>query len=279
MERAKDRFKVATTYLSRKVEFEGVRSIQVDLTDERNYDVLDSFNPDAIVHCAAQTDVDYCERNFDAAITHNVVMTRQLAALASANDAKFVYISTDAVFDGDGRNYSESDEPNPVNAYGETKLRGERVVSESPAESAIVRTNIFGWNVTSGQSLAEWMLEELRSGNTLTAFYDAYFTPIYTESLAPWLIEIATNDFNDLLHVAGSERCSKLGFAVQVTDVFDLPKNLIEPISIMDVDFDAKRGRDLSLDVTRAEELFELPLPTVREGLQRMKADRKESNY
>jgi dTDP-4-dehydrorhamnose reductase len=279
VKRARDRFKVATTYFSRKIEFKGVTCIQIDLTDKRNYDVLDSFAPDAIVHCAALTDVDYCERNSDVARTHNVEMTRQLAALASATDAKFVYVSTDAVFDGTGRQYSEHDDPNPVNVYGETKLMGEQVVSESEAPSAIIRTNIYGWNITSGQSLAEWMLDELRTGDSLTAFSDAYFTPIYTDSLAARLLDIVTNDFTGLLHVAGTERCSKLEFAVQLADIFNLPRDLIEPISIGDIDFDAPRGRDLSLDVTRAEELFGRSLPTVRGGLENMKADRKASDY
>lgn len=279
VKRARSRFEVATTYFSREIEFKGITCIQINLTDERSYDVLGSFDPDAIVHCAALTDVDYCERNPDMARAHNVEMTRQLAALASTTDAKFVYVSTDAVFDGAERQYSERDDPNPVNVYGETKLMGEQVVSKSEASSAIIRTNIYGWNVTAGQSLAEWMLDELRTGDSLTAFSDAYFTPIYTDSLAARLLDIVTNDFTGLLHVAGTERCSKLGFAVQLADVFNLPRDLIEPISVEDINFDAPRARDLSLDVTRAEELFGRSLPTVRGGLEKMKADQKPLEY
>lgn len=262
---------VAGTYLSRPVEFDGVECLQIDLTDRSQYGPLEQFDPDVIVHCAALTDVDLCEREPKKAHTCNVDITRNLAALASTVEAQFIHISTDAVFDGRDGLYTETDETDPINIYGQTKLAAEQVVTQALPDSVIVRTNIYGWNVTSGQSLAEWMLAKLRAGEELPAFNDAYFSPMYTAHLASCLFELVSADLSGILHIAGKERCSKLEFARRLADVFDLDPSLIVPISMDTVDFDASRGRDLSLSVSRARNQLRCSLPTVRDGLELLK--------
>jgi dTDP-4-dehydrorhamnose reductase len=267
---------VAATYFTRPVELEGADCFQVDLTDERQYGPITAFDPDIIVHCAALTDVDLCERNPETAQKHNVELTKKLLTLADTLDARFVYISTDAVFDGEQGRYSEADETNPINVYGRTKLAAERAVQRAAADSVIVRTSIYGWNITDGQSLAEWILETLRTQAELPAFEDAYFSPIYTGDLSPRLLELAFSDVGGVVHVAGSQRCSKLEFAELLAEVFDLDVKLIVPTSADDVDFDAPRGQDLSLAVARAQEYLNAPLPTVVDGLEHMRDDEDE---
>jgi dTDP-4-dehydrorhamnose reductase len=267
---------VAATYFTRSVAFEGTDCFQVDLTDERQYGPITEFDPDVIIHCAALTDVDLCEREPETAQKHNVELTKKLLTLADTLDTRFVHVSTDAVFDGKQSLYSETDETNPINVYGRTKLAAERAVQQAAVDSVIVRTSIYGWNVNDGQSLAEWMLETLRTRAELPAFEDAYFSPIYTGDLSPRLLKLAFSDVTGVVHVAGSQRCSKLEFAEILADIFDLDTELIVPTSINDVDFNAPRGRDLSLAVTRAQEYLEAPLPTVADGLKDMRDDEDE---
>lgn len=271
-----DRYEVATTYLSREVDFPGVDCRQVDLTDDDQVASLRRFDPDAVVHCAALTDVDRCEREPRLAEACNLGMAERVARLANDADARLVHISTDAVFDGTGRNYAIDDAPDPVNVYARTKLRAESAVREACEDSAVVRTSIYGWNVTNGQSLAEWMLSKLRNRETVPAFEDAYFTPMYTRDLATCLFELAENDVTGTLHVAGSERCSKLEFAHAIADIFELDDQYITPSSIEDVDFDARRPKDLSLSVERTRDRLDCPLPTLREGLEHMRHDEYE---
>lgn len=264
---------VAATYFTRPVTFEGTDCFQVDLTDEHQYEPIREFNPDIIIHCAALTDVDLCERKPGMAKKHNVELTEKLLTLADTLDARFVHISTDAVFDGEQGRYSETDQTNPINVYGRTKLAAERAVQQAAVDSVIVRTSIYGWNVTDSQSLAEWMLQTLRTSSELSAFEDAYFSPIYSRDLSSRLLELGFSDVTGILHVAGSQRCSKLKFAELLADVFDLDTKLITPISIEEIDFDAPRGRDLSLAVTRAQEHLAAPLPSVADGLKNMRKD------
>ena len=271
-----DKCEVVGTYLSHPVDFAGVRCLQADLTDENQYGPLKQFDPDVIIHCAALTDVDQCEQEPQKAYNINVDITRKLVTLADSLGARFIHLSTDAVFDGTEGLYTETDEANPINVYGRTKLTAEQVVTEAQADSIIVRTNIYGWNATDGQSLAEWMLEKLRDGEELPAFRDAYFSPIYTGTLASILFELISRDINGVMHISSPNRYSKLSFAEHLADVFDLNTELIVPTSIDDVDFSAPRGRDLSLSVSRAQHQLNCDLPTAREGLEQLKRDEYE---
>lgn len=264
---------VMTTYLSRPVDYEGVNCRKVDLTDETQTQSLSAFEPDLVIHCAAMTDVDQCEREPNKAERCNVKMSEHVAHLAAETGARLIHISTDAVFDGKRDNYTTDDDPNPANIYGQTKLSSEFSVQQIHNNSVVVRTSIYGWNPVSGQSLAEWMLSKLRNGETLPAFSDAYFTPIYTGDLAKCLFELGDRNFNDTLHIAGRTRCSKLEFAKAIAEVFELDSGLIQPTSIDDVDFEAPRGKDLSLSVKQARNLLDCSLPTLRNGLESMRND------
>lgn len=272
----RDRYDVVTTYLNHEIHVADVDCLQVDLTKYEQVEPLGRFDPDSIIHCAALADVDRCERDPEAAHAHNVGITQNVARLASNTNSRLVHISTDAVFSGREGRYAVTDEPDPVNVYGRTKLEAESVVQDTHDDSVVVRTNIYGWNTTSGQSLAEWMISKLRRGERVLAFEDAYFTPIYTGDLVPCLFELVENDFTGTLHVAGRERCSKYEFANIIADVFDLDETLIDRASVADADFDAPRGRDLSLSVDRTQEQLDCELPRVRDGLEHMLRDENE---
>ena len=267
---------VAGAYFSRAIAFDGVDCLQIDLTDEYQYGQIKEFDPDVLIHCAAMTDVDQCERRPKKAYTFNVKMTEQLVNFAETIGARFIHISTDAVFDGKQGHYSETDETNPVNVYGQTKLAAERIVHQAQTDSVVVRTSIYGWNTTNGQSLAEWMLKKLRTGSELPAFDDSYFSPIYTSDLASCLLELAHGNFEGVIHVAGRERCSKLMFATTLSEVFGYSNEIITPTSLNKIDFDAPRGRDLSLSVAQARHHITCSMPTVREGLEHMRRDENE---
>jgi dTDP-4-dehydrorhamnose reductase len=267
---------VTTTYLTRSVNYAGVDCRKVDLTDEAAVAALAKFAPDYVVHCAAMTDVDQCERKPETAERYNVGMAENVAKLAAEADARMIHLSTDAVFDGEEGNYTVENEPDPVNVYGQTKLDAESTVQRVYEEVVVVRTNFYGWNMTNGQSLAEWVLSKLRAGETVPAFEDAYFTPIYTEDLTTCLFELLEREFNGTLHIPGRERCSKLDFARVIADVFDLDSSLVNPSLISDVDFEAPRGRDLSLSPERTEQLLETTLPTVKTGLEEMRCNENE---
>ncbi|MCK4482941.1 SDR family oxidoreductase, partial [Candidatus Bathyarchaeota archaeon] len=123
-------------------------SLRLDITDQKQVSSLfRQLKPDTVIHTAAETSVDRCEIQKELASKINVEGTGNVAVTCSKINAKIVYISTDYIFDGEKRFYTEEDTPNPINHYGITKLKGERQVKKFCKNYVILRTSVlYGWH-------------------------------------------------------------------------------------------------------------------------------------
>jgi len=272
---ARSRFEVYASYNKNRVEMSGARFLKADLTDKSQLKHIEQFNPNLIIHCAALTNIDGCEDNPDEAYRQNVLTSKNIAKLANQTGAYLIHISTDAIFDGRKGNYSEADKPNPISVYGKTKLHAEHEVLSIHPSSSVIRTNIYGWNKRDKFSLAEWMLNKLENNDELPAFKDIIYSPIIVNNLIVQLFVLYDKKFSGIIHLAGGESCSKLDFANVLAEVFALDKSLIKTTSIDDLNLRASRGKNINLDVSRAQKLLNTPLPKVREGLVEMKCLRE----
>jgi len=274
--KAISKFDVYASYNKNKVSMENANFFQADFTEEEQCAKIKQINPNFIIHCAALIDVDYCEEHPDEAYGQNVLASINVAEAANEIGAYLVYISTDSVFSGEKGNYGENDTPNPINVYGRTKLEAEQKISSIYPHSCVVRTNIYGWNKRDKYSLAEWMLNKLKNNEELPGLKDVYFSPIIVNSLIDILFKLQEIRYEGVIHVAGSEYCSKLDFAYKIAEVFDVNGDLIKPISIQELGLKAPRGKDMSLNVSKAERILKEDLPGVEEGLKEMKRLRDE---
>lgn len=265
------KFKVYATYHKNKVSLTDVCFFQIDLTKKKELNKIKKINPDFIIHCAALTNVDYCEENPNEAYKQNVLASVNMAKIAKEIKAYLIYVSTDSVFDGKKGNYNEKDPTNPINVYGKTKLEAEQRVSLIYPKSCIVRANIYGWNKINKFSIAEWMLDKLKNNEDLWGIRDVYFSPILVNDLITALFKLQEKNYTGIVHISGSESCSKLDFAYTIAEVFNFNKNLIKPVSVHHLKLKAPRGKNMSLDVSKAEKLFKENLPRLKEGLKKMK--------
>lgn len=228
---------------------------------------LGRAEPDVIVHAAAMTNVDECERQPDLAHRVNEGCVGELTAYSKTSGAKLVYISTDAVFDGAaGRPYREEDEPRPLNVYARAKLGGERLALGAPG-SLVLRTNIFGWRHGRGGSLAEWILAGLREGRELTTFRDVYFSPIAAVLLADVVASCLDRKLSGLFHAGGAESISKHQFAVKIAEYCGLPTGSLRPISVDEKGLDAPRPKFMSLDSSKLAAAIGSEMPTVERSI------------
>ena len=176
------------------VDFEHV---QLDITDkEKVFATVEGLKPDVIVHCAAWTNVDGAEdpANLKVVRAVNVDGTRNLAEAAKEVDAKFVYISTDYVFNGEGERPWEPDDKNyaPINVYGQSKLDGELEVSSILDKYFIVRIAwVFGRN---GKNFIKTMIEVGKNHDVVKVVDDQIGTPTYTVDLARLLVDMIETD-------------------------------------------------------------------------------------
>ena len=140
------------------------------------------FQPDVIVHLAAMTDVDGCERDPELAFDVNVLGTENLLDNFSG---RFIYISTDYVFDGRNGPYTEKDEVNPISVYGRTKLYGEDLVQQSDANWVILRSNVvFSFQERTKASFMDWVVDSLKNRQSITVVDDQWNNPTWTVDLA-----------------------------------------------------------------------------------------------
>jgi dTDP-4-dehydrorhamnose reductase len=184
---------------------------ELDLTDgPATISAVGALRPDAVVNCAAYTDVDGAESDEAAADAGNSAAPANLAAACCSAGARFVHVSTDYVFDGDrppdAPAYVESDPTAPLGAYGRSKLRGEHSVAEACHDHAIVRTAwLFG---THGKNFVATILRAARERGALEVVTDQVGSPTFSGHLAPALVAMAARDERGTFHGAGTGRCS-----------------------------------------------------------------------
>jgi len=227
---------------------------------------LAEFKPDLLIHCAACVDLEVCERDPEFAYQSNVHITKNVVA-ACPSEASLIYISTDQVY-GDNPDHSEMrTDLQPLNAYGRTKLEGERVVLESDMRSLVIRTNIFGTSTKPGQvNSTEWMMNALKEQKAITLFKDYVFSPIYTEFLGRKLLELIELQVTGVFNLGARTPCTKYQFGVSLAEIMGVsPVNLISG-SLIDFQSVAKRSHDLSLHVSKVGRLG-ISLPTYQESL------------
>lgn len=266
--RIPDKYEVFGSY--RTVPHPGAaNSVQVDLADGDSIKaMMDLARPDCVVHCAALTDVEFCESDYAKARAVNAGATGELVLLAGAR-TRFIYISTDSVFDGARGNYSETDLPSPLNNYAKTKLEGEWFVEQRSKNYAIIRTNIVGWNLVRGQSFPEWIVRSLDGGSAIKMFTDAMMSPLTVTTLSRFIDTLLKSDFVGRVNIATSDSVSKYDFGRRMAEVFGLDASLIEGSSIDSFGFKAPRPKDTSLDVSLAGKIFGR-LPSVEEEIKEL---------
>lgn len=234
---------------------------------------LQGIKPDAIVHAAAMTDVDRCEREQDLANAVNYEATKTIATCARDLGAFMIYVSTDYVFDGKRGMYREDDAPNPINFYGHSKLKGEQAVKERLSDYLIVRTSvIYGSTPSSGKvNFALWVLGALKDGKPISVTVDQFVSPTLNANLAEMIMECLERRLTGAIHLAGANRLSRFDFATALCKEWSLNPSLINPVEMNKMSWYAPRPRDSSLDVAKALSILKSGPATVAESLHALK--------
>jgi dTDP-4-dehydrorhamnose reductase len=191
---------------------------EYDVTDPRIVEIIVDFHPDLVIHAAAMTDVDGCERDPDLAFRVNEVGTRNVAEACRLCDTALLYVSTDYVFDGSkGEPYLESDEPNPVCVYGKSKLAGEVVVRDLLTRYYIVRTAwLYGpW----GRNFVTKILELAAGREELSVVTSEAGSPTYALDLAAAIARLIQHPVYGTYHLVNEGSCSRFEFAERILEL------------------------------------------------------------
>ena len=231
--------------------------IHLDLIDLPSVVVtVEQVKPDVIIHLAAMTDVDGCEAQKDLAFLINSQATEKLAKQAALQNAFFLYVSTDYVFDGTKEFWKENDLPNPLGNYGKSKLDGEKAIQNLASSWCIARTSTpFGLHPTK-KSFPLWVAENLKSKKEINVLVDQFTSPTYVPNLSKMLIEISERQLLGIYHASGASRISRYEFAELVSERLNLDKKFLKPSTVDEITWKANRPKDSSLDVSKATSIL-----------------------
>ena len=243
---------------------------ELDITDAAAVEAaLKAVRPDAVVNCAAWTDVDGAETRREDAHAVNATGAGNLARAASAESVALVHISTDYVFsgearldaDGNPRAYVESDPTDPRSVYGRTKLEGERLVLGASALHTVVRSSwLFG---VDGGNFVETMMRLAHERELVRVVDDQAGCPTWTGHLAPALLGLLEREVRGLVHLAGGGVVTWNGFATEIFRQAEIECR-VEPATTAEMARPAPRPAWSAIESERNDVL---PMPDWRDGL------------
>ena len=229
---------------------------------------FDKHRPEAVLNCAAYTDVDGAESNPEAAYLANASGVENLALGSLSHNSRFLTISTDYVFDGSNPGfYTQRDTPKPQGVYAETKLEGEKLAQRANARSIIVRSGwIYGTHGTNFLSIMPRLLAE---GKPIKAISDSYGTPTFAGDLARRLREFVDLDMPCIFHTTNAgPGVSYLEFAEAVCEIGGFDRGLIEQVSHEQLKRSAPRPVNSKLTCLFSEVFGLAPMPEWRRSLR-----------
>lgn len=207
-----------------------------------NFDV-ETFLPDIIVHCGALTHVDYCEEHSGESYEKTVQSTKNLIALAEKCNARFVFISTDYVFDGKNGPYREDAVVNPLSVYAKHKLEAEHLALSEIENTLVLRvTNVYGDEIR-GKNFVARIIEQCKEGKKLTLKlpYDQFASPVNAWDIARAMYLLLKDGKKGIYHICGSDYMNRVELALRVISYFPDAEYDLMPTSTAELNQPAAR--------------------------------------
>jgi len=267
--RARHHWRVYGTFLSHRNHPPWIEAIRFDLAKDNPSILLDTMNPDRVVHAAAIARTEACHLDPEKAHQVNVKGSERLASACATHKIPFIFLSTDMVFDGTNPPYSESSPPNPQTHYGKTKLAAEEAVRTKHPTATIVRSNlVYGHGLGWSTSFSEYILNTLKKDGKVTLFEDQYRSPISVRNLSDVLLEIVENPLKKLIHISGPDRLSRLEFGRKLAEFKGIDPQNIQGNRMADHSLDIPFPLDTSFDIGLAKTLINTKLLGIQSGLE-----------
>jgi dTDP-4-dehydrorhamnose reductase len=242
----------------------------LDLLDENKLTGLFSeIAPDAVIHTAAMANIDLCQNNKEKAWRINVGITGIIARLCKESGSKMILCSTDSVFDGTKGKYRETDVPNAVNFYAETKIEAEKIVLAASGENVVARLSlVMGLPVLGkGNSFLADTIEKLNKGIQISFPANEIRNPIDVITLGRALVELAGNQYGGIIHLCGNTRINRYQLAKEIAVNLGYSPEMILVTDSNAMEGRAPRPNDASMDNSLAKKILKIPMISLSEGL------------
>ncbi len=266
-EEAQSSFEIWGSFLSNSLSHPRLNSMRLDLTQAKELEsALLKLKPDAIIHCAAQANANFCETHSSESHVINVDSSLNLANYCQRHSIPFVFVSSDLVFDGAKGNYRESDKAKPICIYGKQKLEAEDAILGMCSHSLVLRVPLmFGEPGPEKNNGLRALIQSLQKTKEVRLFTDEYRTAMYGRDVAKIILQL-TGKQKGLFHVASRERLSRYELGKEINKLFGLRGN-IKGVLQDSLAFPAPRPKDVSLSANKIMESG-INIPPLKEQLK-----------
>ena len=259
--------KISNSYDSLSWVFSTIKTLDLLRLDTIN-SFLNDINPSVIINCAAYTSVDKAETESKLADLINFKAVDIISRWTSNNNKKLIHVSTDYVFDGLSKlPLSENSNTNPINQYGNSKLKGEIACLKNDSSSIVIRTS---WLYSSfGKNFVKTMIDLMKKNNSVKVVNDQIGSPTYAYDLAKVIIEIIMNNKNKsgLFHYSNEGEISWFEFARSIRELYKLDCEIIG-VSSKEFKTLAKRPKYSLLNKSKIKTTFNLEIPNYKQSLK-----------
>ncbi len=244
----------------------------IDITNrEKTIETIKKINPNTVILTAAYTNVDECEDKKRFAHDLNILGSENVALGCKKINSKIIFLSTDFVFDGKKGDYSETEDPKPLNYYAKTKFEGEKRITKTGIDYIICRTAVlYGW-YPYRKNFITWILNNLENGNKINIITNQINSPTLANNLAEILLHLIDHNKSEIIHTVGDCALNRYEMAVKCAEIFNFSKNLIQPIKFFKQK--AIRPKNASLNISKLKKILgnKLKVLDLDEGLNFMK--------
>ena len=232
--------------------------------------------PDVIIHAGSIGSVDFADKNRDLSHQINVQGTQAILTAAKAIEAKVIFVSSNAVFDGNNPPYQEDAPVCPVNYYGELKVEGEKLTLAADPGHAVVRPILmYGWpNKGRRGNLVTFWLSKLEAGEDILAVDDVWSKPLWVDDAAKVCWEVIVQDARGIFNVCGGERVTLYDLAAKTAEVFGFDASRVKAVPSSHFGDIATRPKDTSFDTSKIEKELGITPLNIHEGLVRLRETR-----
>jgi len=267
---AEGKFEVSGTYFSHPMN--GPNLYTLDTRDRSAVlKLIEKVKPDFVVDTHSLNNVDYAELHRNEAWDINVDGSRNLAEAAKQFGSKYIFLSTDYVFDGRKLKYTEKDKPHPLSYFAMTRVVTEQMLEAFDMNYVVARTAVvYGLGGLNKVSFAVWLINKLRAGEAVTIVNDQKNNPTFADNLVAQLMALYEKDATGLFHVTGSQCISRFDFSKEIAKQFDLDVGLIRPITTPELRQIAPRAATVNMSSAKVERLTGIPTLNVQEGLHQL---------
>ena len=243
----------------------------LDLTDkEKTKNLLKTIKPNIIIHTAALPNVDYCEIHQEEAYNINVKGTKNLIDSLKDQKAKFIFISSDYVYDGLRGNFNEESPTNPLNYYGKTKLEAEQIVRRCKNYLILRPTVIFGWDER-GKNFFMQLFKNQKDNKIMKVPTDQYSNPTYINLLVEIIYISILKNLTGTFIATGPETINRYNFALKICNIFNFNKTPIIPVKTEDLNQIASRPLNCGTNSSKIREALKMHFPSLEENLLDLK--------